>query len=327
METLGRKPKMAKGDKSKVHRLETPGEIVRALSIADGLRGLARRLISDAPAYQEPKARQEPKTAQTVMFNYDQGGFDDDDLGDDYALGDNGDIDAPPRVGAAEWHWLRDLPGLSIERGAASHGTASHGARGKKEWGKTEWRSYRGGEPTNGPALARRARKDAIPPRKGLQRRTWGDVAGSAKGRLDCFEGDFWFLSNFYQRAFLMDGLAYRSGEHAYQAMKMTTDSDRDLVRAALHPDTAKQIARTLPIRPRWDEFRVQAMSGMLMAKFGDPAMKSMLLKTGKWHLVEGTDGWGDTFWGEAHGVGLNHLGKELMAIRNVLKEDGDDLR
>jgi len=68
METLGRKQQMAKGNKSKVHRLETPGEIVRALSIADGLRGLARRLISDAPAYQEPKARQEPKTAQTVMF-------------------------------------------------------------------------------------------------------------------------------------------------------------------------------------------------------------------------------------------------------------------
>ena len=240
-------------------------------------------------------ARHSPIT----LFDYDQGGLDpDDDQGDD--PGDTPPAPMPQRA----------------------------------------WESYRGGEATDGRPRSRQpaAPDPAAPRTRGPKRgrgrggnwrgpaaqpRTWGDVEASPTGRLDSFTGDFAFLSNFYLQPFQMGGKTYRSGEHAYQALKMTTASDHDLVRSVLHPYTAKQVARTLPIHPRWDEFRVQAMSMVLQAKFGgDRQMKGMLLATRDWTLVEGTDGWGDTFWGQTFGTGENHLGKELMALRATWRRE-----
>ena len=289
--------------KAKLNNLEVTGVLVSGVDYGWGGR----------------PARHSPIT----LFDYDQGGLDpDDDRGDDQDNSPSNDLPAP-------------MP-------------------------RRAWESYRGGEATDGRPRSRQPagrqadalqadalqadalQADALQgdaprtrgPKRGrgrggnwrgpaAQPRTWGDVEASPTGRLDSFTGDFAFLSNFYLQPFQMGGKTYRSGEHAYQALKMTTASDHDLVRSVLHPYTAKQVARTLPIHPRWDEFRVQAMSMVLQAKFGgDRQMKGMLLATRDWTLVEGTDGWGDTFWGQTFGQGENHLGKELMALRATWRRE-----
>ena len=44
-----------------------------------------------------------------------------------------------------------------------------------------------------------------------------------------------------------------------------------------------------------------------------------MLLATGEEYLVEGNT-WGDKYWGVCGGIGLNHLGKLLMQVRDELE-------
>lgn len=132
---------------------------------------------------------------------------------------------------------------------------------------------------------------------------------------IDSFTYQFAFLSNFYVHPVVYRKVTYRSVEHGYQAAKMASRYDHDLVRDMPTPGQAKRAGRKLRMRADWDEVKLDVMRGLLVAKFQDPELRRMLMATYPQQLVEGNT-WGDTFWGVCKGVGQNHLGRLLMNVR-----------
>ena len=59
----------------------------------------------------------------------------------------------------------------------------------------------------------------------------------------------------------------------------------------------------------------LDVMRDLVVQKFSDPLLQSLLETTGDEELIEGNH-WGDVFWGVCKGVGENHLGKILMKVR-----------
>lgn len=133
------------------------------------------------------------------------------------------------------------------------------------------------------------------------------------------FHGRLAFCSNFYWCPVTLDGWTYPTAEHAYQARKMATKEDHDRVAGAWKPGHAKHMTRGLPARKNWYRIKHFVMRRVLEAKFSDTKLATMLLATGTEELVENNT-WGDTYWGVYNGVGENHLGKLLMAIREELQ-------
>lgn len=136
------------------------------------------------------------------------------------------------------------------------------------------------------------------------------------------FTGDYRWLSNFWDSPIdLGNGFHARTVEHAYQAMKAATRHDAITILGASTPASAKRLGRAIPVRSNWDEIRNPVMSSLLVAKFGHPHLREKLIATGSRELIEGNN-WGDTYWGVCKGVGENHLGKLLMALRTVIQEE-----
>jgi ribA/ribD-fused uncharacterized protein len=131
----------------------------------------------------------------------------------------------------------------------------------------------------------------------------------------------FRFLSNFWPVQVDFEGILYPSVEHAYQAAKTLDPGEREHVRGAPSPGSAKQRGRKVTIRPDWDDKRrLSVMQGLLAQKFLTEPMRTWLLLTGDVQIAEGNT-WGDTFWGVLpNGTGNNHLGKMLMRIRADLR-------
>ena len=140
---------------------------------------------------------------------------------------------------------------------------------------------------------------------------------------IDCFRGDFGFLSNFYESSIWVDGLQYRSVEHAYQAAKASDPVTRDLIRNASRPGEAKRLGKAVQLPPDWEARKVELMRGFLRLKFENPLLRSLLVATADAQLVEGNT-WNDTFWGVCRGRGENWLGRLLMEIRSeCVRQDG----
>jgi predicted NAD-dependent protein-ADP-ribosyltransferase YbiA (DUF1768 family) len=65
-------------------------------------------------------------------------------------------------------------------------------------------------------------------------------------GRILFFRRDretFGFLSHFHPAVLLIDGEAWPSAEHFYQAQKSDNPAYREAIRAAAHPNHAKRLA------------------------------------------------------------------------------------
>lgn len=130
------------------------------------------------------------------------------------------------------------------------------------------------------------------------------------------------FLSNFYERRFIYDGLSYPTSEHAYQAQKTEDLQYRIKIAEARTPHDAKKMGRELArLRPDWQHVKVEIMEDVLRAKFSTHSMKTMLMRTYPDTLIEGNDR-GDTFWGVCNGEGRNMLGQLLMKIREEMVRD-----
>lgn len=139
---------------------------------------------------------------------------------------------------------------------------------------------------------------------------------------IDSFDGEFAFLSNFYEQPNLITdemNIAYFTVEHYFQAAKTLDKNLRKRMSILDTPGKVKRAGRNLDLRPDWEKVKIDVMRRALIKKFSDPLMKEKLLETGDAKLVEG-NWWGDTFWGVCNGVGENHLGKLLMEIRESLK-------
>lgn len=134
------------------------------------------------------------------------------------------------------------------------------------------------------------------------------------------FSGPHRFLSNFWSCPVMYEGVMYQNAEAAFQAAKCLDPRDRQLF-TTMNPSLAKKTGRHVPLRPGWDDMRLQVMRDIVTDKFTrNPELAAKLKNTGHAQLIEGNT-WNDRFWGvDLHtGIGENHLGQILMDIRATL--------
>lgn len=143
------------------------------------------------------------------------------------------------------------------------------------------------------------------------------------KEKIDRFVGDYAFLSNFFPSTIVIDGLTFKTAEHAYQAQKATIDKDIEIIATAPTPGRAKSLGRKIVIRSDWDLIKIDVMKLILREKFKNPILRELLLMTGDVELIESNE-WNDRFWGVCKGVGQNHLGLLLQEIREEIKRNGE---
>lgn len=133
------------------------------------------------------------------------------------------------------------------------------------------------------------------------------------------FQGDFFFLSNFYECPVTYGQLTYTSNEAAFQAQKCTSDAEK-IPFTKLNPSEAKKLGRQVDLRTDWNAVKVKIMEEIVRAKFTqNAALADKLLATGDAYLEEGNT-WGDRIWGTVNGSGENRLGIILMQIRAEIK-------
>lgn len=138
--------------------------------------------------------------------------------------------------------------------------------------------------------------------------------------KIDKFDGDYRFLSNFYPAEITIDGIYYPTVEHAYQAAKSANPEVKKAIACLSDAGAAKHNGRKIVMREGFEEEKLEIMKSLLVLKFLHPHLRTKLLETGDLPLEEG-NWWGDTFWGVCRGVGENHLGKLLMELRQQLRE------
>lgn len=139
--------------------------------------------------------------------------------------------------------------------------------------------------------------------------------------KIDRFDGEYRWLSNFAESAVEFEGIQYPTVEHAYQAAKTLSKNDRAVIAGASTPGLAKRMGQQVLLRKDWENIKLQVMGDLLVEKFTKHAdLKQQLLDTGDTWLIEGNY-WGDTFWGVCRGKGENMLGLMLMFIRQEIKE------
>lgn len=146
--------------------------------------------------------------------------------------------------------------------------------------------------------------------------------------RIDKFDGEFRFLSNFQPAPFFFNFRTWATAEHAYQSSKTREVGDIEWVRSSPSAGVAKrrggtrgENGRLITVRENWKEIRVAIMRRIVFEKFlQNPDLCAKLLATEDALLVEG-NWWRDFFWGVCNGVGENKLGKILMETRDNFKE------
>ncbi len=143
---------------------------------------------------------------------------------------------------------------------------------------------------------------------------------------------EFFEFSNFFEvspaiELPLRDGgepLPFPTTEHYFQAMKFAESSPEhaEAIRCADTPAKAKKLgmSHAHPIRPDWDEARIEVMRVALAAKFRNRRLRNLLLSTGDRELIEANTK--DGFWGAGDGTGKNVLGHLLMELRESLRKN-----
>lgn len=144
---------------------------------------------------------------------------------------------------------------------------------------------------------------------------------------INCFDGKWAFLSNFYWNEIEHEGIVYPTNEHFFQAMKTLDNDERRQIANCLTPGQAKRMGRRVALRSDWESVKEDVMLLGLCLKFADEQLADWLLETGDEELVEGTT-WHDNEWGNCSCPkcidieGKNKLGKLLMRVRDMIKEE-----
>jgi hypothetical protein len=130
------------------------------------------------------------------------------------------------------------------------------------------------------------------------------------------FDGEYQWLSNFYDCPIEFDGLTYKNSEAAYQAQK-TLDHNIRKTFTNMSALESKRAGKKLKLRPNWEEIKIGYMRLIIHKKFRqNEDLKQKLIQTGNQELIEGNY-WHDCFWGVCNGIGENWLGKILMEERD----------
>ena len=131
-------------------------------------------------------------------------------------------------------------------------------------------------------------------------------------------------LSSFSKAGFELDGSEWPSVEHYYQGMKFEEGELRESIRAADHPEKARQLAEDNKgaVRKDWNQVREVMMTRAVYIKCRThEEVAAALLATGDQKIVESSQY--DYYWGCGRdGRGHNAFGKVLMAVRDKLKQE-----
>lgn len=138
---------------------------------------------------------------------------------------------------------------------------------------------------------------------------------------IDKFDGEYFFLSNFYMSPVEFEGLKYSCSESAFQAMKVKDIEDRKRF-CNLNPGEAKRLGKHVNLRDDWEDVKHQVMYNICKQKFlQNPNIRAKLIETGNEYIIEGNN-WHDNEWGYCkcphceHKEHKNNLGKILMQLR-----------
>lgn len=155
---------------------------------------------------------------------------------------------------------------------------------------------------------------------------------------IDCFKGEYAFLSNFYPVNILYDGYIWPSVEHLYQGYKTENMELRERILHAPTPAEAKRLGGykvyqgDIVIRKGWPTLKQRYMKIGIDLKFDPivyPELVKKLIATYNKDIREGNT-WHDNFWGECicekcqsnrKVVGQNWLGYFLKEKRKQLME------
>ncbi len=133
------------------------------------------------------------------------------------------------------------------------------------------------------------------------------------------FFGKYRPLSNFDTSPFEINGVVFKSGEHAFQYFKTNDLEWKQKILDAEKPSDARRLGRQCPMCEDWEKIKVCVMINISESKYRqNQHLKDLLLSTGFKYLEE-TNDWNDTFWGVCNGKGRNTLGKALMLVRGRL--------
>lgn len=139
------------------------------------------------------------------------------------------------------------------------------------------------------------------------------------------FKNENFYLSNFYERPVVINGITYLNNEAAFQSMKVEDIEERKSF-STLKASESKKMGRKVNLRPDWESVKFDYMYLICKAKFSQNSdLRKKLLSTMGEDLVEGTTGWHDNIWGNCECpkckniVGQNNSGKILMRVRDEL--------
>lgn len=172
-----------------------------------------------------------------------------------------------------------------------------------------------------------------------LKGRVWNRTDPPAVAKTDTaaevdiseFRGKYRFLSSYYPKPVIYEGVRYPSREHAFHAAK-TSDPDLRLQIAACgSPAEAKRLGQRVPLREDWTAVRVGVMTELIAAQVADDAfLADRLLDTGNATLREGNT-WHDQIWGDCRcgrpacaAPGENRLGRAWMQVRDQLRQSDE---
>ena len=135
---------------------------------------------------------------------------------------------------------------------------------------------------------------------------------------------DLFPLDNFSLYGITMDGITFKTGEHAFQYLKFIGFNDK-IANKVLNADTPLD-ARNIAIEnkksrnPNWKDIKYDCMLNIFKLKAEqNPIVKETLLKTGNYTIIEMCED-EDTDWGVDKNLqGENNLGKLWMKVRDEL--------
>lgn len=135
-------------------------------------------------------------------------------------------------------------------------------------------------------------------------------------------EDAYGFLSNFFHSPINIDGQTWPTSEHYYQAQKFVDPEIYGQIQHSKTPDHAFELSREFKQKERtdWLDIRLDVMRFIVTEKFSqNPLLAFKLIETGEATLTEHSHK--DAFWGDGEdGLGNNHLGNILMAVRQKLQ-------
>ena len=131
-------------------------------------------------------------------------------------------------------------------------------------------------------------------------------------------------FSNFSHHPIVVNGKAWPTTEHYFQAQKFAGTEHEEAVRLTAGPRAAAEMGRdkNLPLRTDWELVKESIMKDALIAKIEQyPKIKDLLLSTGDAEIVEHSVN--DRYWADGgDGSGKNRLGVIWMEIREELQDE-----